>query len=207
MTAVARTCLLALVLVLPVCTMSFLFAETMHSPSSLPPWRLRGLQQCLKGSSVIGCDVFACLEDTCEAGGMHRLCQRLLNNGHHFNTQGKVFLKGVLPCMARTLTNDIALLSGSCVELQELVIMAESHCLEEHGLCDVAANNTQAIKAIMPVQELLRNRPTYELIRSIMECEDAVRAQFRPDLTAAVGEAVLSVINKLGLGCWFSMYG
>ncbi|KAI8480837.1 LIM-like protein linking chromatin modification to RNAi, Stc1 [Branchiostoma belcheri] len=207
MTTVARPCLLTVLLVLPVCTAGFLFAETLQSPSTLPPWRLRGLIQCLKGSSPIGCDVFACLEQTCEAGGMHRLCKRLLDNGHRFNTQGQVFLKAALPCIARTLTGDLGLLSGSCVELQELVIMAESHCLEEHGICDVAANNTQAIKAIMPVQELLRNRPTYELIRSIMECDEGVRAEFRPDLTAAVGEAVLSVMNKLGLGCWYSMYG
>nr|XP_061800624.1 stanniocalcin-like [Nerophis lumbriciformis] len=157
--------------------------------------------RCLNGAVAVGCGFFSCLENsTCDTDGLHEICELFLHAAATFDTEGKMFVKKSLHCVAQGIGSKVFQTIRRCNIFQRMIAEVQEECFVTHDICSVARDNPQAFADVVQVPTHFPNRYYSTLLQTLQTCDDqtvaAVRSGLLGRLSPDVETFLLMVQNR-----------
>ncbi|XP_019740960.1 stanniocalcin-like [Hippocampus comes] len=144
--------------------------------------------RCLNGAVAVGCGFFSCLENsTCDTDGMHEICELFLQAAATFNTEGKMFVKKSLHCVAQGIGSKVFQTIRRCNIFQRMIAEVQEECFITHDICSVARENPQAFADVVQVPTHFPNRYYSTLLQTLQACDGQTVAAVRSGLLGRLG--------------------
>ncbi|XP_051899415.1 stanniocalcin-1-like isoform X1 [Pristis pectinata] len=105
------------------------------------------INACLHHVPDVGCDTFACLENTtCKLDdNSYEICRDFLQNAGNFDVQEKLFIKDFLKCSAIGIKSRFSSSVTRCAAVQRILVHVQAKCYQEHNICAAAKSNIDAL--------------------------------------------------------------
>ncbi|XP_051899424.1 stanniocalcin-2-like isoform X2 [Pristis pectinata] len=139
------------------------------------------INACLHHVPDVGCDTFACLENTtCKLDdNSYEICRDFLQNAGNFDVQEKLFIKDFLKCSAIGIKSRFSSSVTRCAAVQRILVHVQAKCYQEHNICAAAKSNIDALVNMIDFNKTHLNGAYLEYVKFLFDCGNDITVAIR----------------------------